>query len=150
MEKALLGKNLFDKEILEKAFEKLTKYMKPETEPGESSPEFRKQLTKNLFYKSLLSVCHDKDYAIDTDQISQSIQLPVTIFGQKTEDQGRSGDLMQIFRGLGNYSEDLLHHPEDLYCYFVTAKKIHHRFVSADPSTALVSLISFIHNQYYI
>ncbi|CAG9770996.1 unnamed protein product [Ceutorhynchus assimilis] len=55
-EDSLINQNLFDNGTLQKAFASLSLEIVPDNEPAEASPEARKQLAINLFYKFVLSI----------------------------------------------------------------------------------------------
>lgn len=55
-EELLVGKSIFDKQVLKTALETLHNELQPDHVLPDGSPEFRKTLSEGLFYKCVLSI----------------------------------------------------------------------------------------------
>ena len=141
----LKEKNPFDKETLRTALQRLTKYLKPNSVIGQEAPEVRKQLAINLYFKSLLSICPEDLLPELLKSGAASMDSPMRSQTDKFHPEdalyplNNDLSLTQWNPKSQTSLSHLLHHPGDLYCCFVTAKKINHRFKSVDASGALVS-----------
>lgn len=141
------GRDIFDQKVLQLAFKRLSKYLKPDSHSLHSSVEIRKQLAINLFYKSILSICSE-------ESLPEILKSGATIFDcilpKATHKFNSIQDLFPLTQPIPQlealaqitgdiqYPNDLPHFPDDLYCCFVVAKKINHRFISANASEVLV------------
>lgn len=123
------------------------KYLKPTADPC-SPPGFRKQLAINLFYKSVLSI--RKDFPIASKQSGGTIiERPLSSGICKWKSIEKYSPIFQPipnieaidqFCGAIKSTHDIPYHEADLWCCFVLAKKMNHRFVSVDASKARVRM----------
>ncbi|CAG7720323.1 unnamed protein product [Allacma fusca] len=72
-EEALTGADLTDPNTLKKAIKMLDEEVEPDNHLPDASPQYRKQLTKNLLYKVILGILGDK---ADGNLRSGAIDLP--------------------------------------------------------------------------
>lgn len=139
MEAGLQGKNLFTNKVLQTGFKLLEKYIKPDQRPSCGSVQFRKQLAINLFFKSVLDICREQPSLEKlSDKITETILLVVQY---KEPSKVIKNPLAQL--SLQFPSPIDIYHPSDLYCAFVVAKRINHRYLSTNASSALVRSLNF-------
>uniref|UniRef100_A0A182U7C1 FAD-binding PCMH-type domain-containing protein n=1 Tax=Anopheles melas TaxID=34690 RepID=A0A182U7C1_9DIPT len=148
LESFLVGKDIFDGSVLQKALKMLHTTIAPNYVPPDAAPEYRKQLALSLFYRAVLSIAADRGvpinplYASGTQlgkrmlssgrQTYDTIQehWPVTKHMPKVEGLSQTA-------GEADYTDDLPNLPGQLFGAFVLATKPRTRIVSIDPSEAL-------------
>ncbi|KAI5643278.1 molybdopterin-binding domain of aldehyde dehydrogenase domain-containing protein [Phthorimaea operculella] len=147
-ESYLIGKNLFKNETLQSAIRTLKDELDPVEAPPEPSPEFRKQLATNLFYKALLSLCPQSKLGSryrsgtirlkDVRPVSEGRQIydtdpslwPINQPIPKLE------ALIQC-SGEAQYSEDLPSFPKEVFAAFVLSTVASATIQSINPDKAL-------------
>ncbi|CAH4031683.1 unnamed protein product [Pieris brassicae] len=144
----LIGKNVFDNDVLQKALNLLDKELIVEEIQVKLKPEYRKKAALGLFYKSLLNIIPPKylnkrfaSGARDlrkTRPVSKGSEVYDTnpTLWPLNEPIPKIEALIQC-AGEAKYADDLQTQPKEVFCAFVTAKIFNGEFKKIDPSLAL-------------
>ncbi|XP_012221434.1 xanthine dehydrogenase/oxidase isoform X2 [Linepithema humile] len=144
-EELLVGKSIFDKQVLKTALETLHNELQPDHVLPDGSPEFRKTLSEGLFYKCVLSIRPENlnarlrsggpilerglssakpDY--DTDKNMWPVNKPLAKIESIHQTSGEA-----------QYCNDLPPYPGEVFCAFVSTEIANGKIESIDASKAL-------------
>lgn len=152
-EKLLVGKNLFENDVLQSALSSLTTELNPDWVLPDASPEYRKNLAAALFYKFVLNTCPvdlvDAKYVLGGSIVDRAIssgRQSFDTFKERyplTENVPKYEGLIQCSGEL-QYINDIKPMDGELWAAFVQASEIHSFVDSIDPSDALVRFSVFV------
>ncbi|EFN85872.1 Xanthine dehydrogenase/oxidase [Harpegnathos saltator] len=144
-EQLLVGKRIFDKQVLKSALETLHNELQPDHVLPDYSPKFRRTLAMGLFYKFLLS--------IKPDEVNAKFRSGGTILSREVSSGVQDFDtdkkiwplnkptvkLEAIHQtsGEAQYCNDLPPFPGEVFCAFVHTNIGNGKIESVDPSKAL-------------
>ncbi|EZA57182.1 Xanthine dehydrogenase [Ooceraea biroi] len=144
-EEMLVGKSIFDKQVMKTALETLHGELQPDHVLPDYSPEFRRTLAEGLFYKFVLSIKPEnvnsnfrsggsilerglssgvQDY--ETDKNLWPVNKPTTKL-----------EAIQQTSGEAVYCNDLPPFPREVFCAFVLANVSNGKIADIDASKAL-------------
>ncbi|KAJ8967057.1 hypothetical protein NQ317_000049 [Molorchus minor] len=130
-ENYLRGKNVFDNNILKKAFQTLDQELQPEWVLPDARPEFRKMLAIALLYKFVLNVAPSNFISARIKTGGALLERPVSSGTQEFGTNKNSYPLGQPVikvealaqtSGKAEYIADIPDRPNQLFAAFVTAK----------------------------
>lgn len=144
-EELLVGKSIFDQQVLKTALETLHNELKPDHVLPDYSPEFRKTLAEGLFYKFVLS--------IKPENVNSKLRSGGTILerglSSGTQDYDSDKNLWPVNKatikleaiqqtsGEAQYCNDLPPYPGEVFCAFVSTDIGNGKIQSIDASKAL-------------
>ncbi|XP_050301532.1 xanthine dehydrogenase/oxidase-like [Anthonomus grandis grandis] len=140
-ETLLNGLNLFDNQTLQKAFQSLDQEVKPDQDPLEPSPECRKKLAINLFYKFVLNIApsslvtpkHQSGGTILSRPVSNGVQEFTP--DKKTFPMGEPIIKLEAIAQASGQAQYIIDKPD-------LPNQLHASFVTADaPSGSEITLI---------
>ncbi|XP_037049555.1 xanthine dehydrogenase-like [Bradysia coprophila] len=145
-EKLLVGKKLYENDVLQSALRSLTTEMSPDWVLPDASPEYRKNLAAALFYKFVLNTCPTdlvgKKYVLGGSIVDRAISSGTQSFDTfkerypLTEKVPKYEGLIQCSGEL-QYINDIKPMDGELWAAFVQATEIHSFVESIDASDAL-------------
>ncbi|GAB0096226.1 xanthine dehydrogenase [Sergentomyia squamirostris] len=145
-ERRLHGVDLFEANILQRAFESLDQEIQPDSSIDEPTPQHRKILALGLFYKAVLSVAPEDRVQERNRSGATVLERPVSSGFQEhtsnsenyplTEPLPRDTALEQT-SGEAEYVNDMPYMREDLWATFVIATQTNCRITHIDSSAAL-------------
>ncbi|XP_020818417.1 indole-3-acetaldehyde oxidase [Drosophila serrata] len=148
IEKLILGKNLFENGLVEKAFGQLSDLLQPDAVLPDASPIYRRKLACGLFYKFLLKTAAQRKQGLASRFVTGGslLQRPVSSGQQNfetfqehypiTKATEKHEGLIQC-SGEATYVNDLPTQHNQLWAAFVTAKKVGAKVTQVDPKPAL-------------
>lgn len=152
-EKLLIGKNLYENELLQEAFHCLTSELNPDWVLPDACPEYRKNLAAALFYKFVINTCPSD--IIGPEFISGGTILNRTISSgtqsyDSFDDRYPLTETVPKYEGLIQcsgeleYVNDVKPLKDELWAAFIQATEVHSLVEFIDASEALVSKYSDI------
>ncbi|XP_038118865.1 xanthine dehydrogenase 1 [Culex quinquefasciatus] len=147
-EGALVGKNIFDNESIQSAFATLVGELNPDWVLPDASSDYRKNLAISLFYKFILSIIPEGQYALKPEYKSGGTVMARPLSsGKQTFDTIEKNwpltknvpkiEALAQTAGEAHYSNDLPPQPGELYAAFVLATQVHSRIAKLDAAEAL-------------
>ncbi|KAJ8967053.1 hypothetical protein NQ317_000045 [Molorchus minor] len=130
-ENYLIGKNLFDNNVLKSAYQALDRELKPDWVLPDPKPEFRKLLAISLFYKAVLNIAPSDMLSSRMKSGATILQRPVSSgtqeFGTNKTKYPVGEPIPKIeayaqTSGEAEYIADMPDLPYQLFAAFVTAK----------------------------
>ncbi|XP_042871766.1 indole-3-acetaldehyde oxidase-like [Penaeus japonicus] len=144
-ESFLRGRSLLQVPTIVKAARLLGKEVKPDAQPQDASPQYRKSLAQNLLYKAIVSILGDK---VSNEIVSGGTMLERPLSsGQQEFDMNR--DMWPVGKAIPKvesatqisgeavYMDDIPTLPGELHGAFVQTKYAKAKLKSADASEAL-------------
>ncbi|KAJ8952860.1 hypothetical protein NQ314_007466 [Rhamnusium bicolor] len=151
----LVGKNLFDNNVLSQALDVLDGELIPDYVPPDPTPEYRKSLAISLFYKFVLNIAPDgvvsnrnkSGGSLLVRPVSRGIQQfsPDIEYSPVGEPIVKVEALTQT-SGQAEYIDDIPDFPNQLYASFVTAKAVPNSVIvqiDATRALALEGVVAF-------
>uniref|UniRef100_A0A1B0DPG2 Aldehyde oxidase/xanthine dehydrogenase a/b hammerhead domain-containing protein n=1 Tax=Phlebotomus papatasi TaxID=29031 RepID=A0A1B0DPG2_PHLPP len=144
-EQALNGVDIFDNNVLQRAFASLDQEIQPDSSVNEPLPEYRKILALGLFYRAILSVAPE-------ERVQQQYRSGATMIERPnyplTQPLPKDTALEQT-SGEAEYVNDMVHLPDDLWATFVIASQTNSRISYIDAAVALKmpGVVAAKHNQ---
>ncbi|GAB0096227.1 xanthine dehydrogenase [Sergentomyia squamirostris] len=145
-ERILQGVDIFDNNVLQRAFESLDEEIQPDTSIDEPVPEHRKMLAFGLFYKAVLCVAPadrvQERYRSGALMLERPISSGIQMYSSNAENYPLTQPILkdtaiEQTSGEIEYVNDMPHMREDLWASFVLATQINCRICQIDPSPAL-------------
>uniref|UniRef100_A0A1Y9H2G4 FAD-binding PCMH-type domain-containing protein n=1 Tax=Anopheles dirus TaxID=7168 RepID=A0A1Y9H2G4_9DIPT len=144
----LVGKNLFDGEIIQATLTQLSNEIHPDSVLPDASAEYRKNLAVALYYKFLLNVAPDGTVLVKPSFRSGGsvLERPLSSGQQTFDTYERNWPLTKNIpkiealaqtSGEAKFTNDLPPLPGELYAAFVIATKPHTRIGKIDAADAL-------------
>ncbi|XP_055691105.1 uncharacterized protein LOC129794330 [Lutzomyia longipalpis] len=145
-EEVLQGVDIFENNVLQRAFEALDQDIQPDSSINEPLPEYRKLLAMGLFYKAVLSVAPEdrvqERYRSGATVLERPISSGTQQYTTNTENYPLTQPLpkdtaLEQTSGEAEYVNDMIHLPDDLWATFVIATQVNARISYVDPAIAL-------------
>lgn len=146
LEKFLVGKSLYDNDVLKNAIEVLNKEVNPDSELLNASAEYRKYLAVSLFYKFVLNTAPagaiKGEFASGAELLKRGVssgqqQIDVNEGKSKLYKRVKKVEADMQCTGEAQYVNDIPKYQNELHAAFILGDKVHGRISSIDATEAL-------------
>ena len=146
LEKFLIGKSLYNNDILQEALEILNTELQPDAVLPNASPEYRKSLAIALFYKFVLNTAPSGTIQTSYESGASLLKRDISSGKQEFERIDSKGPLNKRIpkveadiqcSGEALYINDLPKQVNELYAAFVLGTEVNAKILDFDPSEAL-------------
>lgn len=146
LETYLVGKNLYQNEVLEESLKILNDQLHPDNELLDAAPEYRRNLAISLFYKFVLGTAPvgkvSTAFKSGADLLKREISSGTQEFDRLENKWPVSKRVVKVeaniqCTGEALYTNDFQPQLNELYAAFVLATKVHGKILTIDPSKAL-------------
>lgn len=146
LEKFLIGKSLYNNDVLQEALEILNTELQPDAVLPNASPEYRKSLAIALFYKFVLNTAPSGTIQTSYESGASLLKRDISSGKQEFERIDSKGPLNKRIpkveadiqcSGEALYINDLPKQVNELYAAFVLGTEVNAKILDFDPSEAL-------------